>query len=347
MPTNLLGSVLPSIAHHGRAAALIAGVLACHGVLAAAESPKAAAAAPACSTKIPRPGDELWIISSRGLGCERAEKAALRMKYWLYQGSRWTMSSRQEFLARPADLITSFFVIGNDYSHAETVSTAWRAYRNLARQFPNSPPLRFVAWSWPSDRLPGRRLNDAKIKLARTPAASYYIAWLVDQLPPDMSISMSGYSFGARIIMGSLELLAGGRVGRYRLASREERRPRKIDAVLIGAAFDNNDLLPGQPFGRSLSQAHQVLLFVNSSDRALRFYHYLYGRHHRHLKAAGLTGIASAHYLGAERHKIVTRDVTSQIGRRHGADLYFQSSSLLRTMHPFLFDPSAFKKSHR
>lgn len=348
MASNFPRFSLKSTWRQGRVALLIACVLSWSGALAAAEGTSGAGgASPASSSpdrcrSLPRPGDELWIVSSRGLGCDAAEEAALRMQYWQYQDGCWTASTRDAFLSRRAELVTSFFVVGNDYSHSETVSAGWTAYRGLSREFPDSPPLRFVIWSWPSDRLPGRRLDDAKVKLARTPAASYYLAWLVDQLPAQTPVSMSGYSFGARIIMGSLELLAGGRLGPYHLAARPTRRSREIDAVLIGAAIDNDDFLPGQRFGRSLSQVHQLLVFINRSDRALRFYRFLYGRH-VHIEAAGYTGLVAVNRLDPTREKIVMRDVSDQIGRQHGADLYFQSSSLLRTMHPFLFDPRSLR----
>lgn len=319
-------------------AALMVCALSCRTLLAADTGSTANAATPARCLSVPRSGDQIWIVSNRGLGCQTPEKAALRMQYWRYEAGRWAASSREEFFSQPADIITSFFVVGNDYSHSDTVKAGWTAYRGLIREAPKSPRLRFVIWSWPSDRLPGRRLNDARIKLARTPAASYYLAWLVDQLPDETPISMSGYSFGARIIMGSLELLAGGRVGCFHLGAHASRRPHRIDAVLIGAAIDNDDFLPGQRFGRALSQVHQLLLFVNHADRALRFYRFLYGRH-VHIQAAGLTGPVGMRRLGAERKKVFTFDVNGEVGRSHGADDYFQSIRLLRVMHPFLFDP--------
>jgi hypothetical protein len=342
-----LGTFLERAMHQGRMAALIVCAWFCLGLEAVqvqaatiqtAPVQAAREAAPARCVSVPRPGDEIWIVSSRGLGCQAPEKAALRMQYWRYEAGRWAVSSRDEFLSGPEDLVTSFFVVGNDFSHSDTVKAGWTAYRGLVREDPDSPHLRFVIWSWPSDRLPGRRLNDAKVKLARTPAASYYMAWLVDQLPDEMPISMSGYSFGARIIMGSLELLAGGRTGCYQLAARQSRQPRRIDAVLIGAAIDNDDFLPGQRFGRSLSQVHQLLVFFNPADRALRFYRFLYG-HHVHIEAAGLTGPVGLRRLGAERKKVFAFDVNGDVGRSHGADDYFQSARLLRVMHPFLFDP--------
>jgi len=289
---------------------------------------------------LPRPCDELWVVSCRGLGCAPSEEAAQRMQYWRYRPNRWASSDRGAFLASPDELTTSFFVVGNDYTHAETIETGWFAYCRLIRQAPESAPLRFVIWSWPSDRIPGRRLTDAKIKLGRTPAAAFYMAWLADRLPDETPISMSGSSFGARIITGSLELLAGGRLAGYQLAARADRRPRHVNAVLMGAAIDNDDLWPGQPFGRSLSQVNQMLVFVNSSDRALKFYRYLFGRRSG-LRAIGTTGAVSTYRLGGEADKIVSREVGAYVGPEHGAKPFFESPAVVRMMQPYLLDPPA------
>ena len=331
------GSYKRPVARLRRIAALAACAALCHQLALPAHAEKAQPAGSAVQA-LPRPGDEVWVVSSRGLGCDSPAEAALRMKYWKYEPHRWQAADRETFLAGDPERTTSFFVVGNDYSHAETIETGWFAYCRLVRSAAAAPPLRFVIWSWPCDRIPGRRLRDAKIKLWRTPAASFYLAWIADQLPNETPISMSGTSFGARIVMGSLELLAGGRVGGHQLAPRDDRRPRHVDAVLIGAAFDDDDLLPGQPFGHSMTQVNRLLVFTNQSDIALRVYRFLYGRRSG-LTAIGISGPVMAHRLGGHGDKIVTRDASGFIGRSHGAKPYFQSPAAVRLMRPFLLNP--------
>ena len=295
-------------------------------------------AAPPANCPLPRPGDEVWVVSCRALGCDSPDEAAERMKYWRHDAGRWTPSDRETFLAGDPQRTTSFFVVGNDYSHAEILETGWFAYRRLIRCAPEAAPLRFVIWSWPADQIPGRRLKDAKIKLGRTPAAAFYLAWLADQLPQETPISMSGSSFGARIVMGSLEILAGGRLNGYRIPDRSDRRPRHVNAVLIGAAFDNDDLLPGQPFGHSMSQVNRLLVFTNQSDEALHFYRYLFGRRSG-LVAVGITGPVWRGRLGGHGDKIAIREVSQYVGRKHGAVPYFESAGTLRLMRPYLLNP--------
>ena len=331
------GSFKRPVARLGRIAALASCAALCHQLALPAHAEKTQPAGSAVQT-LPRPGDEVWVVSSRGLDCDSPHQAALRMKYWKYEPHRWAAADRETFLSGDPQRTTSFFVVGNDYSHAETIETGWFAYCRLIRTAPAAPPLRFVIWSWPCDRIPGRRLNDAKVKLWRTPAASFYLAWLVDQLPGETPISMSGSSFGARILMGSLELLAGGRHRGYQLAPRADRRPRHVDAVLIGAAFDNDDLLPGQPFGQSMTQVNRLLVFTNQSDIALRVYRFLYGRRSG-LTAIGMTGPVMTRRLGGHGDKIMTQDASGFIGHNHGAKPYFESSTALRLMRPFLLYP--------
>jgi hypothetical protein len=164
------------------------------------------------------------------------------------------------------------------------------------------------------------------------------MAWLADQLPQETPISMSGSSFGARIVMGSLELLAGGRLGGYQLAARNDRRPRHVDAVLMGAAFDNDDLLPGQPFGRALTQVNRLLVFTNQRDIALKVYHYLYGRRSGRI-AIGMTGPVATRRLGGQGDKVLTREVSGFVGRNHGPKSYFESPLALKLMQPYLLNP--------
>ena len=354
------------VARPGRIAILAAWAALCLPIAPAAGGPSAAltsrarriaAGAPrqaafhaqpttvAANCPLPRPGDEVWVVSCRGLGCDSPDEAAERMKYWRYDSRRWTPSDRETFLAGDPQRTTSFFVVGNDYSHAETVETGWFAYRSLIRKAPEGAPLRFVIWSWPADQIPGWRLRDARIKLWRTPAAAFYLAWLADRLPQETPISMSGSSFGARIVMGSLELLAGGRVGGYQLVARADRKPRAVNAVLLGAALDNDDLLPGQPFGHSLTQVNRLLVFTNQLDHALRFYRYLFGRRSR-LTAIGIGGPIFARGPGGRGDKIVTREVSNYVGRKHGPKPFFESPTVRRLMQAMLFNPPSGSAAH-
>ena len=69
--------------------------------------------------------------------------------------------------------------------------------------------LRFVIWSWPSDKIKGP-LNDIRTKAWRTDTDGYYLGWFLQRMHPQSDIGLIGFSYGARIVSGALHVLAGG-----------------------------------------------------------------------------------------------------------------------------------------
>ncbi len=283
---------------------------------------------------VPWPQDQVWIVSSRGLGGRSTEKVAERLQYWRNVNGGWVASNLAEFLQQPKDLTTSIFVTGNYYRERETIEAGWLLYQRLAAHRTNNRPLRFVIWSWPSDPVPGRRLQDAKIKFARMDAGSYHLASFLDQFDRATPVSLCGASFGAGIVVGSLELLAGGRLSGFRLPD-GARQPHRARVVLIGGAFDNNWLLPGRKYGGALSQVEQMLVFVNPRDLALRFYNRLYFRHSP-AQAIGRTGPSGMACID-EAGKLYLFNSNAYLGHRHAPRYYFYSPTLMATMQPFLW----------
>lgn len=283
---------------------------------------------------MPRPQDQIWIVNSRGLGGRSTEKVAERLQYLRYTEGRWVASSLAEFLSQPKQTTTSIFLTGNYYRHRETVETGWRIYHRLVQQRPDDRPLRFVIWSWPSDPASHRRLPDAKIKFARLDSASYHLASFLDQLDRATPISLCGASFGAGIVVGSLELLAGGRLGAFRLPA-GARQPHQVRVVLTGAAFDNDWLMPGRKYGQALTQIDRMLVFVNPRDTPLRFYNRLYYPNSP-AQAIGRTGPAGWACI-VDRNKVDLYNSNAYVRHRHEPRHYFNSPPLVATMRPYLW----------
>jgi hypothetical protein len=230
-------------------------------------------------------------------------------------------------------MVTSFFIVGNYYTHAETVETGWYAYHRLVAACADDVNVRFVIWSWPSDPTPGRRLPDAKLKLTRVDPTAYHLAALVDQLDPATPTSMCGSSYGVGIAAGAVQLLAGARLDCYQLPARG-RPPRQIRLVLIGAAIHHDGFLPGRKYDMVLPHTERNLLFVNPTDFVLRNYHWLYGRRSGAL-AMGRAGAAGLGRLPAGSKVDLARS-DPYVGRRHGMMPYWQSSLLVAWMRPYL-----------
>ena len=281
-----------------------------------------------------RPQDEIWIINSRGLCGVAADDVAQQLRYEQYlPGKGWTASDFVTFSHQPSGMVTSFFIVGNYYTHPETIQTGWYAYHRLVARCAEGVSLRFVMWSWPSDPVPGGRLPDAKLKYTRVDPSAFQLAALIDRLDPATPISMCGSSFGVGIAAGSLQLLAGSRLGRYQLPPRS-RPVRNIRAVLVGAAIHNDSLLPGRKYGMVMSQVDRVLLPVNPADRALRVYHWLYHRRSP-VRALGRTGpVGLARLPHASRLDVVW--VENYIGPEHGMLPYWQSPQVVAWMRPYL-----------
>ncbi|HEV3339469.1 MAG TPA: hypothetical protein VG125_03910 [Pirellulales bacterium] len=238
-----------------------------------------------------------------------------------------------EGATEPKNGVTCFFVVGNYYTHAETLQTAWYAYHQLVARGADGVAVRFVVWSWPSDPVPGRRLNDARIKFARVDPSAFHLAVLLDQLDPAIPVTMCGSSFGAGITGGALQLLAGGRLGPYQLAAMP-RPARQIRLVLLDAAINNDALLSGRKYGLALSQTERTLIFVNPADLVLRVYHRLFSRR-RVVSALGLTGpVGLQRSPDGSRVDLVWAD--AYLGRQHGMMPYWQSPALVARMRPYL-----------
>ncbi|MFV2070722.1 MAG: hypothetical protein ACC645_27445 [Pirellulales bacterium] len=241
---------------------------------------------------------------------------------------RWQSSHLSTFLEGDgAQLPILFYVHGNRVGSATAWSRALAVYRSLVRNAGEASPIRFVMWSWPAERIRGP-IKDVRVKARRTGPAGYRLAWLVDRLDPETPVGMVGFSFGARVITGSLHLLGGGRMGPYALKSRQHPGRPAVRAVLLTAALDDDWLLPGHYHGRALSQVDRMLVMINSADRSMRWYRLI--DRCRRSEALGRWGVASLSALGPQRKKIEQRNVASQLGPVHDISGYLSSPRLMR-----------------
>lgn len=250
----------------------------------------------------------------------------------------WVASTREKFQASDdPNAVTSVFVHGNQIDAGAARDWVGPAvYHSLVRQAPSPRPLRFVIWSWPSERTDARALEDVRIKADRTNREGYFLARVLDEHDPRVQTSVVGYSYGARIIDGALHLLGGGKLAGYSLPTRVHPERIAFRVVDIAAAEDNDWLLPGHRLGKALSQDEKLLNLFNSCDLALNHYHLLYGRRCCQ-EALGCTGLAGIQALGPDRGKIAQYDACCIVGREHNWELYFGSPALVARMAPYVF----------
>ncbi|HEV7222053.1 MAG TPA: hypothetical protein VGN42_05080 [Pirellulales bacterium] len=305
-----------------------------------------------------RPQDQLWVVSCRGAPSAAVERATSRLRYWQYQApgqqasgqqasgqqvsgqqasGQWLPSDRDSFVAASIPSSTScVFVAGNGYTDAETRALGRSAYLGLSRGLSAETPLRFVIWSWPSDRTDAAVIQDLRIKAARTDRVAWHLAEWLNETAAGLDCSLIGASFGVRVAGGALHLLGGGRLGGYALTQRNGSLA-PMPVLFISPAIDNDWLLPGHRFGRAMSQVERLLLVNNSSDRMLKRYHWLYGRRSP-AEALGHSGLVAASRFGDDREKISQFDAAAVIGPQHGCGPYFQSSALAARMRAHLIE---------
>ncbi len=269
---------------------------------------------------------EVWLISTRSAPRNVARDAAdSRIGFWRLTDNTWTASDRGAFhSAGRADVPTLFLIHGNRAEANDAVQMGCSVRRQIERSS-SERPFRLVIWSWPSEQVCGGVRADVQLKAHYSDVQAFYLAECLREVTADQPVTLAGYSFGARVITGALELLAGGRVGRYRLAGPVVTREAPWRAVLIAAALDAHWLSPGQRNGRATGQVDRMLITSNAADRVMRLYPRMYGR-----RGPDALGYYAAGYslAPADRGKIRRLDVSCSAGSQHGWWSYWRSASL-------------------
>jgi hypothetical protein len=285
-----------------------------------------------------RAADTIWMVSTRHLGCPCADKQpepAFRfLQYDPASGCQETTWDEWAAAEQPGTT-TVVYVHGNRIEGDEALGRGLTAYRSLMRCSPDSPPLRFVIWSWPSSKVHGPRpRRDAQVKAARTDCESYYLASFVSRLNPDTQLSLLGYSFGARIVSGALHLVGGGTLGRFHLSEVNPRPANSVRVVMLVAAMNNNWWLPGCYHEHCFSQVERLLLLYNTCDPVLRYYPRVERR--RSAPALGYTGFGGRRSLGEDAWRLEQANVCCQIGKTHDERAYFASETIMRQVRETL-----------
>jgi hypothetical protein len=160
------------------------------------------------------------------------------------------------------------------------------------------------------------------------------VAWLIDQMHPDVPVGLLGYSFGAQAVTGALHALGGGAIGGQTLTRVHPLR-RPPSAATLGAAMPARWVDPGQRHGLAISQVERFLITVNPSERTLRFYRGL--RFNGGGPVLGNTGV-----LGLERHGAAAERVDHFCtepynGKRHFFKVYMGQPEITSRLTGYVF----------
>ena len=143
---------------------------------------------------------DAWLISTRHLGCTNgafpANGPALR--YWQRVDNQGPWQPRQfsDFLAASQEVRTTWIMVhGNRMNSQDAVNYGSQVTQSLLPGHKSGLPLRTITWSWPSDQMRGL-FEDVRTKANRTPSESFYLGWLVNQMPLETPVAFIGHSFG-------------------------------------------------------------------------------------------------------------------------------------------------------
>lgn len=265
----------------------------------------------------PAAAGECWLVSTRHLGCGCWVEPPLCV-WRLGPDCCWVNATIEEFLATadPAVPIT-FFFHGNRNDVARSIEVGWQTYNALSCDA-GDRPFRLVIWSWPSDRVPGPR-RDALVKIFRSDCEAFFLATVLNRLRPDARVNLLGFSLGARIATGALELLAGGQVAGRMLAGRDTAPRVPMRAMLVASAEGADWLVPGRAHGQATSLLEQLFATRNGCDRVLRLY--------RRVDPCGADamGYAGPYCSESQCVKFDVADVSCSVGREHKWENYFFS----------------------
>lgn len=266
-----------------------------------------------------------WVVGCRHLSSSEVTHASAdQFKYWREADGQWQVESADSYAAAPSGA-TTIYVHGNQISSSAAFHTA----RQLARALDHDNATaggRLVTFSWPSARIGGNQVRDARVKATRSdryaPALSHFIA----AQPDDVQINLIGHSYGARLIAVALDDLA------------DNHAPRSgpIHAVLLAAALSNSWLLPGHRCGAAMSCVESLTVTTSPTDRVLRWYPLLWGVRNRGPAALGDSGLACRSQLGDNLAKYEQISVSCTIGKSHDWRDYLATSRVRQTIRQLM-----------
>ena len=277
--------------------------------------------------------DELWVLSSRGFGCQ--EPSERNRGLWQVRrretASGWRGSTWDDFTNSAGDsLPTVIYVHGNRNDWDWALRNGQTVYQSLVRNLPAEQRFRFVIYAWPSDQIHGP-VKDARYKANVANQEAFRFGWMAGRIAPATQLGLIGFSLGGRIITGGLHLLAGGTWQGHTLPPAERPSTR---AVLWAPAVHDHWLLPNSAQGLALRSLERLRLYYNSCDPVLRRYHK--AEHFANPAALGYSGCAAFSHLAETAGKVVQSDACGQVGKTHEMAAYCQSECIMRETRDYV-----------
>lgn len=271
--------------------------------------------------------DRLWLFDSRRISsdvcCADVDTPNFDVQKLDVCGNTAESSMDEYLMTRPEGRRTVIYVHGNRIdTKCDAIDRGLAVYRKIL-PFREPVPLDWVVYSWPSEQV-GILARDARLKADRTDAQGLYLASVLRKHAEFATpTTLLGYSFGGRIVTGSLHALAGGSLG-GRSLSGPPVVGMPIEAGLVAPAIASNWMNQNGYHQLATKNLQNLTLFYNQRDAVLKRY-WLIDRVRGQL-ALGYSGPRSfAPRYDGSKLQVVSKDCAPFVGSQHVELDYYQA----------------------
>ncbi len=251
--------------------------------------------------------DQIWLISTRGVGpCLGSEAFEINF----YDGSQFrsaTLSHLSHELREGEPMATVIYAHGYRTDACYAQKRGLEVYRNAIAAVPRPLPIRFVIWSWQTEK-ESRIPKDFREKSDHSVFEGQRLARFLEEMGLGQGI-LIGYSMGAQVIVSALSHLSDA------LAM-----PTAWNVVLVAPV-----LAPASCCEVSCTDLDRLVqtfsLLTNRSDRALKGARRLNRLSHR--SALDQNSLPSALRLAPGKLSVI--DTSHEVGAQHNIGRYSQS----------------------
>ncbi|MDR1962245.1 MAG: alpha/beta hydrolase [Planctomycetaceae bacterium] len=222
---------------------------------------------------------------------------------------QWRSATLEEFLETHCPQKPLVIVIHGNWTTAADAQSHGMTFDRLLEK---RGEHRLLIWSWSSERVACGIRKDALIKAQRAEDQANDLVLFLRNLKPNSKVSLIGFSFGAKLVCETLQMLATAEGKRNELS---------IRSVLLAGALDCGSLAPNGKYGQALSETEKMLIHVNPDDETLCFYPLL-------VRIGGPQAIGKKGVAGLSkenRPKIKSVNVARQLGTEHRFMASFQT----------------------
>lgn len=273
--------------------------------------------------------DQVWLVSSRHLpNCGKVANSEVWLKAEKLVGNTWVEESIQQLTDdhdKNKEMVTVIYVHGNRSDEEWARARGVEVYQRLS-EFEDCPPIRYVIWSWPSDRLL-RPLKDFHEKADRSVAEGTYFSTFIAQLSPENRVGVLGYSLGAQVVLSGLNEMK-----LFNGQSPESKH--QLNIALVAAATDCNWPSVCDDVDAVYNSISKMLIVHNECDRALKAYRLACLGRTNPMGGCGMKGLDALKDNGQKVHQL---DVSGTVRGGHSIIEYMKPTIVRQSIIDSLF----------